>query len=64
MGDDGSSASKTLRHGDLRHTGNILTATAGGSLRELMARMALPAGPRMAQCLAAGRIVVPNRWCG
>ena len=25
---------------DLRHTGNILTATAGASLRELMARMA------------------------
>ena len=24
---------------DLRHTGNILTATAGASLRELMARM-------------------------
>jgi hypothetical protein len=39
MGDDGSSASKTLRHGDLRHTGNILTATAGASPRELMARM-------------------------
>jgi integrase len=36
---------------DLRHTGNILTATAGASLRELMARMGhASTGPRWSTC--------------
>ena len=41
---------------DLRHTGNVLTASAGASLRKLMARMATPApGPRWSTCTTEDR---------